>query len=573
MPERIMDGGDILVEVLNSHNVEYIIASPGSEWPPLWEALCRRQAEGEKTPTYIGCRHEALAVGAATGYHRATGKLPAVILHATVGSINCATALQAALHDGTPMLVCAGESIGYGEMEGQDPGSQWGAGGLGEIGGPARLVAPYTKWSTMVHTTVTLADTIHRACEIAMASPRGPVFVGLPLELMLQKIPVDHLPTPPALAGTPRVDGAVLEEAARLLIEARHPVVYTGSAGKDPEAMGQLVELAEMLALPVVETPAPEVTNFPTDNPLHQGYSPRPLLNEADVVLLLASVTPWHPPSQGPGPDCKVIDFSPDPERRLKPYSGYPCHISVRGEVGPNLKALTRAVRDLKPRSNARAALYDERAARLHQEHRQRMDKLQEDALASKDASPVDPHWLGYALNEALPDDAIIVHEMIVHRRIVDSYWERRHPGGYMKSYGGLGQGLSNALGMKLAHPDRLVVAALGDGAFNYNPVPSCYGLCQQYGMPILTVIFNNGGYSSQQGSLNTMYPGGFGEKAGKEMITGIAPRPDYPKLVEAFGGWGEAVNRPEEVAPAIKRGIQAVKEGKPALVDVLLSW
>ena len=573
MPERIMDGGDILVEVLNSHGVEYIISSPGSEWPPLWEALCRRQAEGEKAPTYVGCRHESLAVGVAAGYYHATGKLAAVILHATVGSLNCATSLQAALHAGTPMLVCAGESIGYGEMEGTDPGSQWGGGGLGEIGGPARMVAPFTKWSATVRTPVTLADTFHRACQIAMASPQGPAFVGVPLEIMLQKTPVGRIPGPPALAPVPQAGEAALEEVARLLIGAHHPVVLTGTAGRDPASVGHLVELAEMLALPVVEAPAPEYTNFPTGHPLHQGYAARPFLAEADVVLLLASTNPWHPPSKGPGPDCKVIDFTPDPERILKPFSGYPCDISVRGEVGPNLKALTQVVRSLKPRGGARAAVFEERAARLRTEHQRRFDTLQEEALAAQEASPVDPRWLGYALNEALPDDAVVVHEMIVHRQVLDSYWERRHPGGYMKSFGGLGQGLSNALGMKLANPDLLVVAALGDGAFNYNPVPSCYGLCQQYGMPILTVIFNNQGYSSQQGSLKTMYPGGFGERVGKEMITGIMPRPDYPKLVEAFGGWGEAVDRGENVVPALKRGLQAVNEGKPALVDVLLSW
>ena len=88
MAERIMDGGDTIIEVLNANGIEYIFASPGSEWPPLWEALSRRKAEGEQAPTYITCRHEALAVGAAAGYHRSTGKLPAVIMHTTVGSVN-----------------------------------------------------------------------------------------------------------------------------------------------------------------------------------------------------------------------------------------------------------------------------------------------------------------------------------------------------------------------------------------------------------------------------------------------------------------------------------------------------
>src|SRR5262249_56120972 len=104
MAERNMDGGEIFIEVLNRHGVEYIIGSPGSEWPPMWEALARRRAEGEPAPTYVNCRHEVLAVGAAAGYHRATGELPGVTLPTTSGGLNCATNLRSALHHGTPLL-------------------------------------------------------------------------------------------------------------------------------------------------------------------------------------------------------------------------------------------------------------------------------------------------------------------------------------------------------------------------------------------------------------------------------------------------------------------------------------
>ena len=141
MVEQIMDGGDILIEVLNRHGVDYIIGSPGSEWPPMWESLSRRRAEGEKAPTYINCRHDGLAVGAAAGYHRATGKLQVVTLHSTSGGLNFATNLRGALHDGTPMVVIAGESISFGDGGAPDPGAQWLA-GLSEIGGPTQSPRP-----------------------------------------------------------------------------------------------------------------------------------------------------------------------------------------------------------------------------------------------------------------------------------------------------------------------------------------------------------------------------------------------------------------------------------------------
>jgi acetolactate synthase-1/2/3 large subunit len=124
---------------------------------------------------------------------------------------------------------------------------------------------------------------------------------------------------------------------------------------------------------------------------------------------------------------------------------------------------------------------------------------------------PIDPRWLCHVFNEVVPADAVVVNELIVHRAVLDRYLERSRDRSYMRSFGGLGQGLPNALGMKLAMPDQLVVAVVGDGSFNYNPVVACFGLCQERRMPILTVIFINHGYASLQGGLSRHYPDGEG--------------------------------------------------------------
>ena len=246
--------------------------------------------------------------------------------------------------------------------------------------------------------------------------------------------------------------------------------------------------------------------------------------------------------------------------------------MSLRGEVTVNLKALAQVVRDLKPRAGSRAVKYEEREARLRQRHQQLRAALREQAMDVKDKIPIEPPWMFHAFNEAVPDDAVVVAELMTHKRPLALYLDRTWPGGYLQSFGGLGQGLPNALGMKLAMPDRLVVVAVGDGAFFYNPIVASFGLCQEYHLPILTVIFNNSGYASQQGSLEKWYPDGFAHRSGQHLGTSIGPRPEYAKIVEAFGGCGEAVDRPQDVVPAIKRGIEAVKEGKPAVVDVLLA-
>jgi acetolactate synthase-1/2/3 large subunit len=402
----------------------------------------------------------------------------------------------------------------------------------------------------------------------------GPVFVNAPLELMLEPVALERLPYPPEIAAVPRVDMAALEQVAGLLMAARHPVIFTEAAGKEPEAVDALVELAELLALPVVEASAPACTNFPTHHPSHQGYSPRPFLSEADVILLVESATPWHPPSNGPGLACKVISISQDPDLALRPYSGYPCDVQIHGPAATNVRALMQIVRDRKGRQSAGSVPYEERAARLHDNHLRSREAVRREALAANDATPIDPRWLCHVFNEVVPADAVVVNELIVHRAVLDRHLERSRARSYMRSFGGLGQGLPNALGMKLAMPDQLVVAVVGDGSFNYNPVVACFGLCQERRMPILTVIFNNHGYASMQGGLAHHYPDGYGAKGGgRELATSIMPRPDYAKLVEAFGGWGQAVDHPAEIVPALQQGIKAVQEGMPALVDVSLAW
>src|SRR6266705_5213228 len=140
-----LTGADTLLRVLAHMGVDRIFASPGSEWSPVWEAFAKAKAQSESVPLYITSRHEEIAVGMASGYAKSTGKLPAVMIHTTVGSLHATMALRGALHQRVPMVVLAGESIGFGEAPGPDPGRQWVL--LADMGGPARLVERCVKWS------------------------------------------------------------------------------------------------------------------------------------------------------------------------------------------------------------------------------------------------------------------------------------------------------------------------------------------------------------------------------------------------------------------------------------------
>src|SRR5574342_777538 len=141
-----LTGAETLLRVLAHMGVERIFASPGSEWAPVWEAFAKAKAQSEGVPQYITSRHEEVAVGMASGYAKASGKLPAVMIHTTVGALHATMAMRGALHEQVPMGVFAGESIGFGEDGGPDVGGQW-LSHLADMGGPAKLVDHTVKWS------------------------------------------------------------------------------------------------------------------------------------------------------------------------------------------------------------------------------------------------------------------------------------------------------------------------------------------------------------------------------------------------------------------------------------------
>src|SRR5499425_189390 len=234
-----LTGAQSMLRVLAKMGVEKIFASPGSEWSPVWEALAEPGVEG--MPQYYSTRHEEVAVGMASGYAKSTGKLPAVVIHTTVGALHATMALRGALHEQIPMVVFTGESLGFGEEAGPDVGAQW-LGALADIGGPARLVDRCVQWSYGVNAKSLLPATIQRACQLAMSAAKGPVFVSLPMEYLFETMTknaaAENVPFPAPIA-----DPAAIEELAALLAAAKNPLIITEEAGRDPAVVEKLVEL------------------------------------------------------------------------------------------------------------------------------------------------------------------------------------------------------------------------------------------------------------------------------------------------------------------------------------------
>jgi acetolactate synthase-1/2/3 large subunit len=556
MPQR-KDGGDAILESLRKLDVDYIISSPGSEWPSVWEALARQAINEEPGPKYINTWHETLAVAMAQGYTRMTGRMQAVLLHAGVGVLQGSMGIHGAFQGEIPMLVASGETSTYGEADGFDPGPQW-LRNLSIVGGPNRLVESITKWSSRVTSAEVIYETFSRAGEMAQRTPKGPTFLNVPMETMLEEW------TPPAkfknkpVAPKTRPESSDVEAVADLLIHSKSPVILADSAGKSLEGFKALVALAESMSIPVFESEGPGYSNFPTDHPLHNGFDLKNRHGEFDLFLVVGCRAPWYPASASPENGTVVI-IDENPIKEFMVYQNLGADYYLEGDIALSLDLLTEAFQTRGGKAKGYAGNGD-----VWEKYR-----AVSDGVAT--SSPIDPGVLCNALSETMPADTIYIDETILHRPQILRRIERSNPQSYLRPAGGLGQGLGTALGVKLASPDRPVVALMGDGSFLYNPITQALGVARESNLPIMIVVFNNTSYAAMKRLHLSFYPDGDAAKSG--IFHGVdIPGPDYQDLASPFGGHGERVEDPKRLAGAIKDAQAAVAEGRVAILDVALS-
>jgi acetolactate synthase-1/2/3 large subunit len=569
MDDALLDGGEALLQACRDLGADYIFASSGSEWAPVWEALARHAEEKDGTgPRYLDLTHETTAVGMAIGYAAVTGKVQVVLLHAGAGLLQGANAIHGALLSGVPVVVCSGESTGYGEAAGPDPGSQWYR-NLSMVGGPQALVAPYTKWACAAADVSVLYGMVRRAGEIAAQSPAGPVYVNTPVEVLLAPW------QPPAVAGP--VPGAAtvvaaaddVEAAARLLVAAERPVLAVESAGWDAAAFAALVEFAESLAIGVIEPQSAVCANFPRTHPLHQGNDLAAMAAEADLVVLVGCRAPWYPPSAKPG-TATVLVIDDVPHRPHMAYQVLTADRYVGGDIAATLRAITARLADADIDASAVLARR-QRLAEAHAAADQARVAVEQSALAAT-GGPVDPVALVVTLRELLEPDALVIDETITHSRLIASHLMAETPGRHRYVQGGLGQGLGVALGAKLALRDRMVTLTVGDGSWLYNPVlPGLMGAAQ-YGLPVLVVVFNNGKYLSMRHNHVRTYPQGAAVRTGNHLGVDLSAQPDAAAVATAAGAVGLTVATTEQLAPTLEKAIAAVRGGQSAVVNVLLT-
>ncbi|HEY5608698.1 MAG TPA: thiamine pyrophosphate-dependent enzyme [Alphaproteobacteria bacterium] len=562
--KNYQDGGEAILEAFRNMGIDYVMASPGSEWGALWEAFARQQVDKTPGPTYLSCAHETLAVDLALGYTQFTGKMQACMLHTGVGLLQGSVGIDAAQRANIPMVVISGESLSYGEKQGFDPGPQW-LTSLSVVGGTHRLVEPIVKWSQQISSPHTLYEQLTRAGEMAQRTPSGPTYVCVPIETMLADWarPDTLRKTPPV----PKLQAADsdIERAASILASAKNPMIVTEDVGRDPAAYAAFRKLVDTLQIPVMEGQWANYANLAKDHPMHQGVAAPARMQDADVVLVVRARAPWYPPSSRPA-KATVIVIDEAPYRLSMVYQSIQADMSLEGDVASSLTLLLEAVQGAVKNGAAK-----ERGAKWAAAHKKLWDEYTAaQTAAAKKTSPMDPITLCKTLSDTLPHDTIYVDETIVHKGTILRHLNNQGPQSYFRVQGGLGQGLGVSLGHKIANPKRPVVTVIGDGSFMYNPVAQSLALGKHEELPTMTVIFNNSGYQAMRKEHEAYYPDGV---AAAHKIFYGEPVTDfeYSELAKPFGGYGKRVETQAALKIALKEGMAAVNDGKTAVINAMI--
>ena len=559
------DGGEAILEAFRNLQIEYIISSPGSEWPPVWEALARQKLSRRAGPKYLDCGHETLAVAIAAGYARFTGQMSAVLLHAGSGILQGSMAIQGARASEIPMIIMSGESLSYGEVPGFDPGNQWYR-NLGVVGGPQRLAEPLVKWANQAPSSETLYQIVIRAGEMSQRKPQGPVYLNVPCETMLQNwTPPKRFrqaPAAPKLQSLP-ID---IERVAKEIEAAEYPIIITENLGKDAHAFDALVKFVDLMAIPVFEGRAAAYANFPKSHPLYLGTDVATHLHRADLILLVDSRVPWYPARDTPE-KAKIVAISDNPLKDYMVYQNLEADYYLEGDVFHTITSLTSTLAKNGQTRDQR----DKRRMNWSAEHKTRVETNHATQTLAERDSTISAAQLCKALNDTLPSETIYVDETIVHSPIIREFLDWEQPRSFFRTPSGLGQGLGIALGVKLGAEKQPVVLLIGDGTFLYNPVLSGLTFSKDQKRPILIIVLNNNKYEIMRRIHLSWYPDGVSATE-KDHYGVHINNPDYSELALWTGGTGQRVDHPSQLRSAIKAAYNTVQAGRTAILNVMLN-
>lgn len=560
--QRPAIAAEAFLRALADHGVDYFFCNPGTDFPPIVEAFGRAKKTNAKVPKPILVPHENLAVGMAHGAYLMTGRLQAVMVHTTVGTANTINNLINVSRDRVPLILAAGRTpiTEKGSFGSRTRPIQWGQ----EMFDQAGMVRELVKWDYELRMPGQVGDVVARGAEVAMAHPRGPVYLMLPREPLSAPLTEPIAPIKPRPQAAPvQPDGQAIATLAEWIAAAERPLIVASSLL--PEAVPLLAHLAERCAIPVVMHNSRTVC-LPSSHPMHFGFEPGALLADADLVIVLESDVPWIPHLQHPPAGCRVAHVAEDPFFVRYPMRSFPSDLAVQAGCINALDALVKAVEPRLQMADARIAA---RRARLTERMRLRRAQLAKDSAAGGTISPA---YLSRVIGETVGDDAIIFNEYPLR----PDHCAREKPGSFfaLGPAGGLGWGFGAALGAKLAAPDAFVVATLGDGAYMFANPTVGHWVSATHNLPILTVVFNNSRYGAVRNATLSMFKdGAAGENDGRTFAD-LDASPAYEAMAMAQGAYAERVEKPADLPNVLLRAREAVVSGRrQALLNVITPY
>lgn len=550
----VMAGRQAFLEILRSAGVEYIIGNPGTTELPLMDVL-----PDHPDFKYILTLQEGVAMAMTDGYALASGKLGVLNVHVTPGLGNAMGMLYDAKQTAAPLLVTAGQQDGRFALS--EP-LLW--------GDMVRMVESMTKWAYQVERVADLPQALRRAIKVAMTPPTGPVFLGLPMDIMMDEADLDVSP-PSYIGARIRGDLEAMQRAADLLVRAQRPLILVGDEVAKTDALAEMVAVAEALGAPVFSETVPNTTSFPSDHPLYQGFMARTqqgvraVLGEADIVFtvgadmftmsLYTEVDPFPP-----GMRCVCLHLDPWEIAKNRPVD-----VGILGDPKATLAELLPMLRArLSPAQQQAARQRTEMLGRAKAESLQR---LAERATEEAQRRPLSALAMNQVIAATVPQDIVVVDESLTSGEGLREFLPRRHPRDYFGlKGGGIGWGLPATMGAALANPDRPVLGVIGDGSAMY----SIQGLwtAARYGLRSIFVICNNSQYLILKRRLLAYN----GPSSKLQQYIGMDlhnPAIQFTGLARAMGVHAEHAAGPAELHQALQEALQ--RQG-PTLIEVPLA-
>ncbi|WP_234197790.1 thiamine pyrophosphate-requiring protein [Pseudacidovorax sp. NFM-22] len=561
-----------LLQALLDHGVEYLFCNLGTDHAPLIEEMARWREQGRALPQVVLCPHENTALHMAGGYAIATGRGQAVLVHVDAGTANSAMAMHNLFRARVPVLLMAGRAPAttFNQVEGgrdtyvhfvQEPFDQ------------ASVVRPYVKWEYTLPWPSMAAEVIARAHSVMQSDPPGPVYLMLPREMLAAPCPPQELHPFPAASHRPVKAGgthpAPIQQIAEKLVASEDPLLVTAYAGRNLRTPQLVEELALLIGMRVCEFNSVHL-NIRRDSPCFAGYLPGAFAEKADVGLMLDVDVPWVPKTTRVNPNAWWAQMDLDAIKRDMPMWGFATQARIEGDSEVLLGQLIEAVKALAtPAFEARAA---ERLKTLEREHAARQRRIDDAAQAPGEPGAINPAYLCAAIHRALDGCDTVLNEGIRNTLTVFDQVPRNEPGTLLGlPGGGLGFSAGTALGVKLARPDTRVVHFVGDGTFYFSNATSTLAVAREYGVPIFTVVLDNGGWSAVKEATLRMYPKGRAF-ATNDYASVLPTGMDFAGVAEAAGAHGERLVDPADAEAAIARCIRALDEGRSALLHARIA-